>query len=353
MKKIILTGGGTAGHVTPCIALIPKLIEEGFEIEYIGSFGGIERKMIEDLNIKYYPVSTGKFRRYLSAANIADGFKVIKGVADSFFALKKAKPDIIFSKGGFVGVPVVIAGKMLGIKSVIHESDASVGLANKISIPFASKVCLSFPETLKYVSEAKAVLTGTPIRKTLFSGNRREGLELCGFDGSKSVMLVMGGSLGSAKINAAVKEALPKLTKCFHVAHICGRGNIDENIKNENYRQFEFVTGELAHLFAAADIVVSRAGANAISEIAALKKPCLLIPLSKAASRGDQILNAESFEKRGFAKILYEEDLTDSTLLTEAINVNANSREYIAKLRGNSLSDGVDEVMRVIKGCAG
>lgn len=349
MKKIILTGGGTAGHVTPCIALIPKLRSEGYIIEYIGSKSGMEKELIEKMKVSYHSISTGKLRRYLDFKNLTDAFKVVKGIGDSLSVLKKTRPDVIFSKGGFVGVPVVIAGRILGTPVIIHESDFSCGLANRISIPFANAVCVSFPETLDYVPKSKAVLTGTPIRKALFSGVREIGLSLCRFDSSKPVVLIIGGSLGSVKINSVIREALPKMLHCFQVAHICGKGNMDNSINLKGYRQFEYVGDELPHLFAMANVIVSRAGANSISEILALCKPAILIPLSKNASRGDQILNAESFARQGFSKVLYEDEMTEATLMTEIIDMNANSERYIAKMKESSQSDSVKEVMKIIK----
>lgn len=349
MKKIVLTGGGSAGHVTPCIALIPKLKSEGYIIEYIGSKNGIEKDLIEKMKVPFHSISTGKLRRYYDIKNLTDSFKVIKGIGDSLKIIKKIRPDVIFSKGGFVSVPVVIAGRILGIPTIIHESDLSCGLANKISIPFANAVCVSFPETLKHVPAKKAVLTGTPIRKALFSGDKNIGLSMCKFDDSKPVVLVIGGSLGSLKINSVVREALSKILRSFHVAHICGRGNTDETINLKGYRQFEYVGDELPHLFAMANVIISRAGANSISEILALRKPAVLIPLTKNSSRGDQLLNAESFARQGFSKVLYEEELTEATLITEIIDLNANSQIYINKMKESSQSDSVMEIIKIIK----
>ena len=289
MKKIVLTGGGTAGHVTPNIALLPKLRELGYEIHYIGSYDGIEKKLIADFDIPYYGISTGKLRRYFDVKN--------------FTILKQIKPDIVFSKGGFVSVPVVRAAASLKIPCIIHESDMTPGLANKLCIPVATKVCCNFPETLQNLPADKAVLTGSPIRGELTKGNKIAGLDLCGFSANQPVIMVIGGSLGAANVNKAVRDALPALLKDFQVVHLCGQGKVDNLLLNtKGYKQFEYVKAELKDLFAMADVVISRAGANAICELLALKKPNLLIPLV-SGSRGDQILNAKSFEAQGFSRL--------------------------------------------------
>ena len=293
MKRIVLTGGGTAGHVTPCIAMLPALKKEGYDIHYIGSYKGIERKLIKEYDIPYYGISSGKLRRYLDLKNFTDPFKVLKGYFEAYKILKKIKPDILFSKGGFVTVPVVLAAKRCKIPIIIHESDMTPGLANKIAIPAAQKVCVNFPETINHIPQKKAVLTGTPIRKELFSGNKIKGLDFCGFTANKPVIMVIGGSSGSKVINDVIRGMLPTLLRDFQVVHLCGKGNLDPKLDNlEGYAQFEYIKKELSDLFAAANLVISRAGANAICEILALKIPNILIPLSLKASRGDQILNA-------------------------------------------------------------
>lgn len=349
MKKIILTGGGTAGHVTPNIALIPELQKKGYAIDYIGSIDGMEKDLIEKYNIPYHGISSGKLRRYLSLKNISDMFKVVKGLSDAKRAIKKIKPGIIFSKGGFVSVPVVIAGKLSGVPVIIHESDITPGLANKIAIPFASCVCASFPETLNHLPKNKAILTGSPIRKSLFSGSRQQGLNMCGFDGRKPVLLVMGGSLGSMKINSLLRNILGKVTDTFDIVHLCGRNNKDETINNKGYTQFEYLSDELTHVFACSNIIVSRAGSNSIFEFLALKKPNLLIPLSKNASRGDQILNAQSFERSGFSKVLAEEDMTEGSLFQAITALYAEKDKYIETMNKNLLNNGINEVMNAIE----
>lgn len=349
MKRIILTGGGTAGHVTPNMALIPGLKEEGYDIHYIGSYNGIERKLIEEMGIPYHGISSGKLRRYFDAKNFSDPFKVMKGYLEASKLIRKLKPDIIFSKGGFVTVPVVLAARMKRVPVIIHESDITPGLANKISIPSATKVCCNFPETLKHLPPEKAVLTGSPIRQELFSGSKAEGLALCGFDGSKPVLLVMGGSLGAVAVNNAVRESLDSLTEKFHVIHLCGKGNLDESkLNHPDYRQFEYAKSELMHIFAATDMIISRAGANAICEILALKIPNILIPLPAAQSRGDQILNAGSFEKSGFSYVLNEEEITSDTLVKAVNYVYDEREEYIQVMSESKQNNAIDIVMGLI-----
>lgn len=342
MKKIILTGGGTAGHVTPNIALIPELKQRGYEIHYIGSKDGIEKKLITDLGIPYYEISTGKLRRYFDWKNFTDPFRVLKGFSDARRIIKKIQPNVIFSKGGFVSVPVVIAAKKCKVPAIIHESDMTPGLANKICIPSAVKVCCNFPETVKCLPEGKAVLTGSPIREELFNGNSKAGLDFCHFNDTKPVLLIIGGSLGSKAVNQAVRNILPELLKQWQIIHLCGKGNLDESLNNtQGYVQFEYIQDELPDLFAAADLVISRAGANAICELLALQKPNILIPLSAAASRGDQILNAKSFESQGFSYLLEEENVTNDTLLTAIITVHNNRQQYIDAMKKSTMNHAI------------
>lgn len=350
MKRIILTGGGTAGHVTPNIALLPQLRELGYDIHYIGSYNGIEKELIEQFKIPYHGISSGKLRRYFSMQNFTDPFRVLKGFREANRLIKTLKPDVIFSKGGFVSVPVVMAGKRNHVPTIIHESDLTPGLANKLSIPSATKVCCNFPETLNYLPEEKAVLTGSPIRQELLTGSRETALKLCGFTSDKPVILIVGGSLGSIAVNNAVRSILPELLKDFQIIHLCGKDKVDESLTNvEGYKQFEYIKQELRDIFALTDIVISRAGANAICELLALRKPNLLIPLSANASRGDQILNARSFERQGFSIVLEEEDLTDDTLLQTIHNLYENRETYIATMKVSSQQDSISTIIQLIE----
>lgn len=353
MKKIVLTGGGTAGHVTPNLALLPSLKERGYEIHYIGSYNGIERKLIEGAGIEYNGISSGKLRRYFDLKNFSDPFRVLKGYAEALKLIKKFRPDVVFSKGGFVAVPVVLAARHYKIPTIIHESDMTPGLANKICIPSAARVCCNFPETMAYLPSQKAVLTGSPIRKELLEGDRLTGLNYSGLSASRPILLVIGGSLGSVTVNNAVRKLLPALLDTYQIIHICGKGNLDESLIGRNgYVQYEYVDTPLRHLFAAADLIISRAGANSICEILALRKPNLLIPLSASASRGDQILNARSFEKQGFSKVLEEEQINDNSLLSAIQELYQNRRQYIAAMEQSTLNDAVSTVMDLISSFA-
>lgn len=350
MKKIVLTGGGTAGHVTPNLALLPYLEEKGCTINYIGSYEGIERGLIETAGIPYHGISSGKLRRYFDLKNFSDPLKVMKGFFEARKLLKKLKPDIVFSKGGFVSVPVVLAAKTRRIPCIIHESDITPGLANRICIPMAKKVCANFPETMKYLPEEKAVLTGTPIREELFQGNKIAGLDFCGFTANKPVIMIVGGSTGAMALNEAVRNLLPTLLRDYQIVHLCGKGKTAEEHQNvKGYRQFEYVSKEMKDLFAAADLVISRAGANSICELLALRKPHILIPLSAAASRGDQILNAESFENQGFSYVLQEEDLTNDTLLRAIRSVMEHKKEYMEAMEKSKLNEAIPTILNLLE----
>jgi len=352
MKRIILTGGGTAGHVTPNIALLPRLKELGYDIQYIGSYTGIEKELIEPFGIPYHGISSGKLRRYFSVQNFTDPFRVLKGFREAHKLIRQLKPDVIFSKGGFVSVPVVLAGKRCKVPVIIHESDMTPGLANKIAIPSAAKVCCNFPETLKSLPEGKAVLTGSPIRQELLSGNKIAAMDMCHFTSDKPVILVIGGSLGAVAVNNAVREALPELLKDFQIIHLCGKGKMDESLKDvEGYCQFEYIKNELRNLFALADIVISRAGANAICELLALHKPNLLIPLSANASRGDQILNARSFERQGYSMVLEEEEITEASLLEAIRKLYQERNKYIAAMSAGKNLNSIQHIVNLIEEC--
>ncbi|MBU3136021.1 undecaprenyldiphospho-muramoylpentapeptide beta-N-acetylglucosaminyltransferase [Clostridium gasigenes] len=351
--KIIMTGGGTAGHVTPNLALTPKLKENGFEIKYIGSVLGIEKEIIKDAKIPYYEISSGKLRRYFDMKNFSDPFKVMKGVFQASKILSKEKPDIIFSKGGFVAVPVVIAASMKKIPVVSHESDLTPGLANKLSAPFCKKLCVTFRESLNYIKDGKGVLTGTPIRREILEGSKIKGKQICGFKDNKDILLVIGGSLGAKSINDEVRRNIKEILKEFNVIHICGRGNLDKECEKINgYRQFEYVKEDLPHLLQAADFIISRAGANVIFELLVLRKPTLLIPLSRKISRGDQILNANSFEKEGFSLVLDEDVMMESDLLMIKLAELKEKKDIlIENMQNSKLKNGVDEIFKVIVQC--
>lgn len=333
MKKIMFTGGGSAGHVTVNMALIPRFLEEGWSVAYIGSESGIEKQLISTIpDVKYFAVSTGKLRRYLDVQNVKDPFKVVKGLYQAYRLIKTHRPNVIFSKGGFVSVPVVIGAWLNRVPLLIHESDLTPGLANRISIPFATGVCTTFPETGSMLKNGKCRHVGAVIREEVKQGNADLGRALCGFVRSKPVILVMGGSLGARKINQTVRQALSRITKQFQIVHLCGKNQVDPSLDLPGYKQFDYINEQLPDVLAMSDIVVSRAGSNSIFEFLSLKKPMLLIPLTKEQSRGDQILNAQSFEKSGYCDVLYEEQLTVDTLVHGIERLYENRHAYIKKM---------------------
>lgn len=350
MKRIILTGGGTAGHVTPNIALLPRLKELQYDVHYIGSYNGIEKELIEQFGIPYHGISSGKLRRYFSVQNFTDPFRVLKGLGEAKKLVKILKPDVIFSKGGFVSVPVVLAGKSRHVPVIIHESDMTPGLANKLALPSATKVCCNFPETLSHLPEGKAVLTGSPIRQELLSGDPYKAKEFLGFTSDKPVIMVIGGSLGSVAVNEAVRGILPDLLQKFQVVHLCGKGKLDPSLNHlEGYAQYEYIKDELKDLFALTDLVISRAGANAICELLALHKPNLLIPLPASQSRGDQLLNARSFERQGYSVVLEEETLTRKLLLDSILQLYENRDTYIDAMKRSPQQNSIDTIVDLIE----
>ena len=350
MKRIVLTGGGTAGHVTPNLALIPVLQKEGWEIHYIGTENGIERQLVEPLEgVTYYGIASGKLRRYFDWKNFTDPFRVIAGAFQSAHLMGKIKPDVCFSKGGFVAVPVVFGAWLHRIPVVCHESDLTPGLANKLCAPFARKIATTFPECAAALG-SKAECVGTPLRPELFLGSRSAGLALLGFSGQKPVLLMMGGSLGAQAVNKALRDALPKLLPVFDVVHICGKGNLDASLTaTPGYTQLEFVSAELADIFAACDLVLSRAGSNALMEFQALARPLLLVPYPKGASRGDQILNAQSLEKRGLCRVLLQENMTADTLTDALLSTWADREKLTAAVKAAPPADGTRRVPEMIE----
>ena len=351
MKRILLTGGFSAGHVTPNLALIPKLQALGYDISYIGRQAGIEKDLVNQTGVAYDGISGGKLRRYLDFENLTDIF--VYGTIQSFFLIRQRRPDLIFSKGGFVACPPVWAAWLNRVPIIIHESDLSPGLANRLSTPFATKICYSFPETKTYIASEKGIHTGIPIRESLLSGSAEAGRDLCAFDADKPVILVMGGSQGSVTINNVIRNALPHLLPNFQVCHLCGRGNVDADLTaTSGYKQFDYVNEALPDLLTMADVVVSRSGATTIFELLALRKPNLLIPLPLSASRGDQILNAESFEKQGFSQVLPESVLTTERLIEDIQTVYQRRDDFAAAMTASALTDGLAQVLAVIEDVA-
>ena len=350
-KTIVFTGGGTAGHVTPNLALIEKLDRAEWDIHYIGT-SGMEKDLLKDVpDVTYHEVDSGKLRRYLSLKTLTMPIHVQKGYHQAKRILKALKPAVLFSKGGYVSVPVVAAAK--GICPVLtHESDYTPGLANRIDARHADKVLVTFADTVPLVKGNKGVHTGTPIRPELYRGSREKALAFTGLSGEKPILLVTGGSLGAVAVNVAVREALPELLKTFDVVHLCGKGKLDESVAAPGYVQYEYIRDEMADLFAAADVVCSRAGANAVFELLALKKPMLLLPLSSASTRGDQELNASYFEKRGYARVLRADEVSAASVTREVTALYAERKQYIETMEHAEGVDGTEQILRLIREAA-
>lgn len=349
-KKILFTGGGSAGHVTPNLALIKKFEQKGWEINYIGSQTGIEKEIITKLAMPYYSIATGKLRRYFSWQNFIDPYKIIFGIIQAFMLIRKLKPNAVFSKGGFVAFPVVIAAWLNRIPVIIHEADLTIGLANKLCLPFATKICVTFPETIVQIkNKEKAAITGIPIREDFFHGSAERGRAICGFAANKKVLLVFGGSLGADQVNKIVRQLLPNILERFQIVHVCGEGKIDPNCNYTGYRQFAYLHKEFPDVLAAADLVISRSGANSLYELIALRKPNILIPLAKAASRGDQILNAKYCAERGFSIVILQEQLTPDLLLEKMALVEKNRDAMIAAIKKFAVLDSVKLIYEAIE----
>ncbi|MGE7712916.1 UDP-N-acetylglucosamine-N-acetylmuramylpentapeptide N-acetylglucosamine transferase [Priestia megaterium] len=349
-QVIVFTGGGTAGHVTPNIAIMKELDSEKWDIHYVGSHNGIEKELITKLNIPYHAISSGKLRRYVDMENVKDVFRVAKGVGDARRVLKKLKPSLVFSKGGFVTVPVVMAAKSLNIPVFIHESDLTPGLANKIAQKFATKIFTSFDEAANYFPKEKVQVVGSPIRKELFSGSAANGESWLRFYDKRPILTIMGGSLGARRINEIVRESLPELQKKFQIVHLCGKGNVDTSLEKESgYRQLEYVNEQLPDVLAATDYVITRGGSNAIFEFLALHKPMMIIPLSKAQSRGDQILNAQSFKKKGYCMVVEEEQLTKEVFLREVNELQQQASTMKRTMREATKTDAISILVNEIE----
>ena len=348
--KIVFTGGGTAGHVTPNMALIEAFQSQNWKIDYIGSNDGVEKRMITAINIPYHAVRCGKLRRYFSWKNFYDPINMIVGIMQASWLLWRLKPTIVFSKGGFVAFPVVVGAWLNRIPVIAHESDMSPGLANRLSFPFVDKICVNFEEAKRHFKDkSKIAVTGTPIRQALFKGDKASGLALCGFSNEKPCLLIIGGSQGATSINNTIRQALPTLTQKYQVIHLCGKGNVDSSLVNQpGYVQFEYANEELPDLFAASDVVISRAGANSLCEILALEKPHLLVPLSRKASRGDQIQNARYFERQGISQVIEEELLTQDTLLSNLEQIEERYDEIVKRIASLNIQSATAIVEDII-----
>lgn len=350
MNTIVLTGGGTAGHVTPNLALLPYLKKHFQNIHYIGSINGIEKQIIKNYqDINYHEISTVKLIRSLTLKNLLIPFKLIKSIKESYKILKQINPDVIFSKGGFVSVPVCIAGSLLKIPIVAHESDYSMGLANKLVYKKCSKMCFSFKNTYEKYKD-KGIYTGSPINEIMFTGKKRETLKHLNLDELKETILITGGSLGAQKINEVIFDSIDELLKKYNVIHIVGKNNINKKIKYSNYKQIEF-SNNMNDLYACSDLVISRAGSNTIFELLSLKKLMILIPLPKGNSRGDQIENANYFKENNYARVIYQENLDKKELLNSICLTFKNKNFYLNSMKNyktNANNLIIKEILNVI-----
>lgn len=328
--KVLFTGGGTAGHVTPNVALIEHFRKLDMDVVYVGSVTGIERNIIANIGIRYLSISSGKFRRYFDWQNFIDPFRIIWGLLQSLVICLREHPQVVFSKGGFVAVPVVVAAWLLRIPVICHESDVTPGLSTRLCSPLVQTICVNFPQTTQYLKSAKTLVTGTPIREALFKGDDRSGRDALSFTKDKPIVMVFGGSLGAARINAAVRGALDELLSRYQVVHVVGAGNLDNRFASPGYVQREYLYEEFGDVLAAAEVVVARAGANSIYELLVIRKPHILIPLSLVASRGDQLDNARTFSSAGYSRML-DESLLDGESLVSLIDSVYRDRESIVK----------------------
>ncbi len=329
MKKIVFTGGGTAGHIMPNLAIIEE-IKNKAKVYYIGS-NGMEKELVKDYDIPFYEIPSTKLKRSLSFSNLLIPFKLIKAIKKAKQILKEISPDVIFSKGGYVALPVVFAAKKLKIKVILHESDMTLGLANKLCKNKCETICTSFEKTAENLKNG--LFTGSPLRSQIFKGNKENAKKLFKNYKNKPTILVVGGSLGSKIINENVRKSLDKL-KDYNIIHLCGKNNLS-NIKKDNYVELEFANN-IEDLYALSNIVISRAGSNVINEILALNKPNILIPLSKKASRGDQILNANYFKEKGYSKVILEEYLSPNSLVNSINQLNNEKEKYIQSMQKSS-----------------
>lgn len=315
--KIIVAGGGTGGHIIPNLALLKELEKKvpDLEVLYVGSWKGMEADMVPEAGYDFEGISCGKLRRYFSWENFLDIFRTIGGIFQSIGIINKFKPEIIFCKGGYVSFPVAIAGWICRKPVILHESDLELGLANRLSAKVAKKVCVSFPETIsiwekrKPKMAAKMIYTGNPVRPELRDGDSQKGWEFTGLKKGKKVMLVMGGSQGAQFINELIWHNLDQLLDKYQVVHVCGKGKISKDtLDKEGYFACEFIGPELKDVYAITDLIISRAGANSLAEIAYLQKPAILVPLV-VGSRGDQVSNAEAFAKNNPVTVLDEKGI--------------------------------------------
>lgn len=325
--QLLVVGGGSAGHVIPALPVIAAMQQAGAEVTFVGTHSGLEEELVASAGVTFHAISAGKFRRYFSWQNFTDLFRIGVGVVQAFFFIGRCKPDVVFSKGGFVSFPIAFASWLRRVPVVAHESDLTPGLANRLVLPFVDTLCVSFAQTKVAAGGARVVHTGTPLRTSILQGDAERGRQLLDVDTSRPLLIVTGGSLGADSLNAVVRDALPELAEHFVVVHVCGRGKL-KSIEAAGYLQFEYVDEGWGDMLAAADIVLSRAGANALFELLALRKLNLLVPLSAQASRGDQVANAAFAEESGYSVVVAEQALDTTSLMVALETLLAHRQQY-------------------------
>lgn len=358
LKRVAVTGGGTAGHVLPAVPVMERLSAQGCEVHFIGGASGFEEGLLQDLPVAYHAVQSGKLRRYFSWRNLVDAGRVPLGVVQAWRLLRRIRPQVVFSKGGFAAFPAVLAAWLNRIPAVAHESDLTPGLANRLSMPFLASLCVNFEATAAPAPERRGrrtVVTGTPLRRELATGCARRGRRQLGIDGiDRPVLLVVGGSSGAAEVNAVVRSALPGLLERYVVVHVCGPGRTRaEPAGQPGYVQREYVREGWGDVVAAADLVVSRAGANALYEWLALGKPHLLVPLPRTASRGDQIENAAFAAGNGWSLVLPEDALSADTLLAELARLDEEAGAIRCRLETFATQDSAALIVAELERAAG
>ena len=352
MSCVVIAGGGTAGHVVPALPVAEALLERGSAVHFVGSTSGLEERLLAPLGIPYHGIQAGKLRRYFSFENLVDSLRVAVGIVQAWRLLARIRPTVVFSKGGFVSFPVVVGAWLNGIPVVAHESDLTPGLANRLAQRFTTTLCVNFEGTR--AQHARVVVTGTPLRRELLSGDGVRGRQRLGIDAERAVLLAVGGSLGATRLNEVLRAALDQLLLDYDVIHVCGAGKIDASLGAlRGYTQREYVSDGWGDIIAAADIVLSRAGANALYEWLVLGKPHLLVPLSRAASRGDQIENAAYAESRGWSLVLAENELNSETLVAGVAKLAALSGEFRHRMQEFRVRDStsliVDELSQAAR----
>lgn len=352
-KHIVFTGGGTLGHVMPNLPLIEHYQQQGWNVSYIGSKKGEEREKIETLGIRYYAIRTGKLRRYFDWQNFLDIFNVLIAILQSFFILLKIRPNVLFSKGGYVALPPVVGAWLMRVPIVIHESDMTPGLTTKLSKRFARKICVSFQNAAKYFDKSKVHWTGLPVRNLVFEADRMRGLEVSGFDGTRPILLTFGGSLGAEFLNTIIREQVRNSTlAAYDVINICGKEKLDNSMAFANYVQFESLADDFLHIMKAADLVITRGGATSLFELLAMQKLHIIVPLSKRASRGDQIHNARYFSDLGVSSFIEEEDYTWDELQQLMANTLDNKTAVLDKIEQLEFANATQKVIAVIQQAA-